>query len=36
MQAMNFYRIVDEKIVAERGQPDLFGLLKQIGGTEVE
>jgi predicted ester cyclase len=32
MQAVNFYRIVDGKIVAERGQPDLFGLLKQIGG----
>jgi hypothetical protein len=29
-------RIVDGKIVAERGQPDLFGLLKQIGGTVVE
>ena len=31
VQAMNFYRISDAKIVEEYGQPDLLGLLQQIG-----
>jgi steroid delta-isomerase-like uncharacterized protein len=31
VQAMNFYRISDGKIVEEYGQPDLLGLLQQIG-----
>lgn len=33
VQAMNFYRFSGSKIVEERGQPDLFGLLQQIGPT---
>ena len=31
VQAMNFYRFSDGQIVEERGQPDLLGLLQQIG-----
>jgi len=31
VQAMNFYRFSDGRIVEERGQPDLLGLLQQIG-----
>lgn len=31
VQAMNIYRFSGGKIVEERGQPDLFGLLQQIG-----
>ncbi|EIM95309.1 hypothetical protein WQE_39969 [Paraburkholderia hospita] len=31
VQAVNFYRFQNGKIVAERGQPDLLTLLKQIG-----
>lgn len=31
MTAINIYRFVDEKIVEERGQPDLFSLMVQIG-----
>jgi steroid delta-isomerase-like uncharacterized protein len=31
MTAINIYRFVDGKIVEERGQPDLFGLMIQIG-----
>lgn len=30
-QAMNFYRFTGGKIVEERGQPDLLGLMQQIG-----
>ena len=30
-QAMNFYRFAGGKIVEERGQPDLLGLMQQIG-----
>ena len=33
VQAMNFYRLADGKIVGERGQPDLLGLLQQIGAA---
>ena len=31
VQAMNFYRFDDGKIVGEHGQPDMLGLLQQIG-----
>jgi steroid delta-isomerase-like uncharacterized protein len=31
MTAINIYRFVDGKIVEERGQPDLFSLMVQIG-----
>ena len=31
VQAVNFYRFLNGKIIAERGQPDLFALLQQIG-----
>lgn len=31
VQAMNFYRFSEGKIVEERGQPDLLGLMQQIG-----
>ena len=33
VQAMNFYRLTDGHIVEERGQPDLLGLLQQIGAV---
>lgn len=33
VQAMNFYRLADGQIVGERGQPDLLGLLQQIGAA---
>ena len=33
VQAMNFYRFSDGQIVEERGQPDLLGLLQQIGAV---
>lgn len=32
VQALNIYRFSDGQIVEERGQPDLLGLLQQIGG----
>jgi steroid delta-isomerase-like uncharacterized protein len=31
VQAMNFYRLSGGQLVEERGQPDLLGLLQQIG-----
>ncbi len=31
VQALNIYRFSDGKIIEERGQPDLLGLLQQIG-----
>lgn len=31
VQAMNFYKFSEGKIVKEYGQPDLLGLLQQIG-----
>jgi steroid delta-isomerase-like uncharacterized protein len=31
VQAMNFYRWSGRQIVQERGQPDLLGLMQQIG-----
>ena len=33
VQAMNFYRFLDGQIVEEHGQPDLLGLLQQIGAV---
>ena len=33
VQAMNFYRLSGGKFVEERGQPDLLGLLQQIGAV---
>jgi len=33
VQAMNFYRLLDGKFVEERGQPDMLGLLQQIGAV---
>ena len=33
VQAMNFYVVVDGKIVGERGLPDLLGLMQQIGAV---
>ncbi|MBY5571719.1 ester cyclase [Rhizobium leguminosarum] len=35
VQAMNFYRWSGDKIIAERGQPDLLGLLQQIGAVSA-
>lgn len=31
VQAMNFYRLADGKIANEHGQPDLLGIMQQIG-----
>lgn len=31
--AMNFYRLSDDQIIEEVGQPDLLGLLTQIGAV---
>lgn len=33
VQAINLYRWSDGKIVEEHGQPDLFGLMQQIGAV---
>jgi len=35
VQAMNFYRWSDGQIVGERGQPDMLGLLQQIGALRA-
>jgi len=35
VQAMNFYRLTGGQFVEERGQPDLLGLLQQIGAAPV-
>jgi steroid delta-isomerase-like uncharacterized protein len=35
VKAMNFYRITDGRIVEEHGQPDLLGLLQQIGAAPI-
>ena len=35
VQAINFYRLNDNQIVEEYGQPDMLGLLKQIGAMPV-
>lgn len=36
VQAMNIYRLSDGKFVEERGQPDLLGLLQQIGAIPAQ
>jgi predicted ester cyclase len=33
VQAMNFYRLADSQIIEEFGQPDMLGLLTQIGAV---
>jgi steroid delta-isomerase-like uncharacterized protein len=33
VSAMNFYRLSEGQFVEERGQPDLLGLLQQIGAV---
>ena len=33
VQAMNFYRLTGGQFIEERGQPDLLGLLQQIGAA---
>lgn len=33
IQTMNFYAMANGKIVGERGQPDLMGLMQQIGAV---
>ena len=33
VQAMNFYRLSNGQFVEERGQPDLLGLLQQLGAV---
>ena len=33
VQAINFYRISNGQIVEEYGQPDMLGLLQQIGAV---
>ena len=35
VQAVNFYCISNGKIVEERGQPDLLGIMQQIGAAPV-
>lgn len=35
VKAMNFYRIANGKFIEEHGQPDLLGLLQQIGAAPI-
>jgi steroid delta-isomerase-like uncharacterized protein len=35
VQAMNFYRLADGKIVEEFGQPDMMALMMQIGAIPL-
>jgi len=35
VQAMNFYRFSNGQIIEEFGQPDILGLLQQIGAVPV-
>ena len=35
VRAMNFYRFSDKQIIEEFGQPDLLGLMQQIGAVPV-
>jgi steroid delta-isomerase-like uncharacterized protein len=35
VQAMNFYRLADDQIIEEFGQPDMLGLLTQIGAVPM-
>ncbi|KAJ1333146.1 ester cyclase [Microdochium nivale] len=34
-QAFNIYKFADGKIVAERGLPDIFGMMAQIGAIAI-
>jgi hypothetical protein len=36
IQALNIYRLSRQKIIEETGQPDLFGLLQQIGAVPAK
>jgi steroid delta-isomerase-like uncharacterized protein len=33
VRALNFYQLADGQIVREQGQPDLLGILRQIGAA---
>jgi steroid delta-isomerase-like uncharacterized protein len=33
VQALNFYHLTDGQIVKEQGQPDLLGIMRQIGAV---
>jgi predicted ester cyclase len=35
VQAINFYRLANEQITEEYGQPDMLGLLRQIGAIPI-
>jgi predicted ester cyclase len=35
-QSMAFYRLADGKIIEERAQLDMLGILQQIGAASVE
>ena len=35
VQAMNFYRLAGDQIIEEFGQPDMLGVLKQIGAIPI-
>ncbi|MCD9017350.1 ester cyclase [Parachryseolinea silvisoli] len=35
VQAINFYLLVNEQIIEEYGQPDMLGLLRQIGAIPI-
>ena len=35
IQAINFYRLANEQIIEEHGQPDMLGLLRQIGAIPI-
>jgi len=35
VQAINFYRLIDDQIIEEYGQPDMLGLLRQIGAIPI-
>jgi steroid delta-isomerase-like uncharacterized protein len=35
VQAINFYRLANEQIIEEYGQPDMLELLRQIGAIPV-
>jgi steroid delta-isomerase-like uncharacterized protein len=35
VQAINFYRLANEQIIEEYGQPDMLGLLRQIGAIPI-
>ena len=35
VQAINFYRLADNQIAEEYGQPDMLGLLRQIGAVSI-